>query len=103
MEKCGFTNTRNMVFKEKIAINSTPRFQTDCHNSVRQCFRLLHVEIFGPIIKPVFFLQNLAVGNNYSSSFLLICFIRPQRNIELRIIRITVRANTMFPDDISQG
>ncbi len=33
----------------------------------------------------------------------LVCFTGPWRNIELSIISITVKANPVFPNDISQG
>ncbi len=42
--------------KERLLLNSTPRFLTDDEelteqpSSVRQCSMLLHAEVFGPII-----------------------------------------------------
>ncbi len=46
--------------KERLLSNSTPRFLTDDDDeltgqpsSVRQCSRLLHVEILGPIINRI--------------------------------------------------
>ncbi len=56
--------------EERLLSNSTPRFLTDDkelteqQSSVRQCSRLLHVEVFGPIINTFVFFQNLAVKNN---------------------------------------
>ncbi len=47
--------------KERLLSNSKPRFLTDDEelteqpSSIRQCFRMLHVEVFGPIIKTCFF------------------------------------------------
>ncbi len=61
--------------KERLLLNSTPRFLTDDEefteqpSSVRQCSRLLLVGVLGPILTPLFF-QNLAVRNYSSSSFL---------------------------------
>ncbi len=62
----------------------------------------------GPLIN-----TRIAVRNYSSSTFLYqLCipfvsqfgmFHRPRRNIELSIISITVKANPVFPDDISQG
>ncbi len=55
--------------KENLLSNSTPRFLTndkeltEQSSSVRQCFRLLHVEVFGPIIKTFIFSEFLAIGN----------------------------------------
>ncbi len=43
--------------KERLLSNSTPRVLTDDEelteqlSSIRQCFRLLHAEVFGPIIE----------------------------------------------------
>ncbi len=51
--------------KERLLLNSTPRFLTDDEelteqpSSVRQCSRLLHAEVFGHIT-PLFFL-NLTI------------------------------------------
>ncbi len=62
--------------KERLLSNSTPRFLTDDEelteqpSSVRQCSRLLHEEVLGPIINTSVFFQNLA-GRNYSSSSFL--------------------------------
>ncbi len=53
--------------KKRLLLNSTPRFLTDDEelteqpSSVRQCSRLLHVEVFGHIT-PLFFL-NLTIRN----------------------------------------
>ncbi len=61
--------------KERLLLNSTPRFLTDDEefteqpSSVIQCSRLLLVGVLGPILTPLFF-QNLAVRNYSSSSFL---------------------------------
>ncbi len=95
--------------KERLLLNSTPRFLThdeeltEQPSSVRQCSRLLHVEVLYPVINTPFF-QNLAVRNYKSSSFFIStmhsvnfanwCFIG-SRSIEL--------SDTMSPDDISQG
>ncbi len=56
------------ISKERLLSNNTPRFLTDDKelteqsSSVRQCSRLLHAEVFGPIINTSVF-HNLAVGN----------------------------------------
>ncbi len=61
--------------EERLLSNSTPRCLTDDDeltgqpSSVRQCSRLLHVEVLGPIINTSVFFQNLAVRNYLSSSF----------------------------------
>ncbi len=82
------------------------------HLSVRQCSSLLLLAVLGLIINTSVFVQNLAVINYLSSTFYinyafhkflnLVCFSGPRRNIELSIISITVKANPMLPDDISQ-
>ncbi len=51
MEECGFTSARNMLFKERLLSNSTPRFLTDDEeltehpSSVRPCSRSLDAEV----------------------------------------------------------
>ncbi len=105
--------------KDRLLSNSTPRFLTDDEESTeqpssdRKCSRLLLVWFLGTII-------NTSVFSEFSSKKLLVihffyinyafhkflnldCFTRPQRNIELSIISITVKANPIFPVDISQG
>ncbi len=63
-----------MLAIKRLLSNSTSRFLTEDKelteqpSSVRQCSRLLHVEVFGPIINTsvffvCFFLQNLTVRN----------------------------------------
>ncbi len=97
--------------------NSTPRFLTDDEesteqpSSVTQYSKLLLVGSLCPINNTFF--QNLAVRNYLSSTFYinyafhkffnLVCFTGPGRNTELSIISITVKANPVLPDDISQG
>ncbi len=56
--------------KERLLSNSTPRFLTDDEDleqpsSVRQCSRLLHAKVFGPII-------NTSVFSEFSSKKLLV-------------------------------
>ncbi len=57
--------------KKRLLSNSTPRFLTDDEefteqqSSVRQCSRLLHAEVFGPII-------NTSVFSEFSSKKLLV-------------------------------
>ncbi len=101
--------------KERLLSNSTTRFLTDDEesreqpSSVRQCSRLLRVGVLGPIIN----FQNLAVRNDSSSivfvlstmhsiSFSILCVSPGRENIGLSIISITVKANPVFSDDISQ-
>ncbi len=105
--------------KERLLLNSTPRFLTDDEelteqpSSVRQCSRLLHAEVLCLIINTSVFFQNLAVRNYSSSSFLHWLCIQLAFQIDLfrRAMKKyraeyhqhnTVKANTMFPDDISQ-
>ncbi len=71
MKKCSFTNARNVAVKERLLLNSTPRFLTDDEefteqpSSVRQCSRLLLVGVLGPII-------NTSVFSEFSSKKLLV-------------------------------
>ncbi len=59
------------LLKERLLSNSTPRFLTDDEelteqpSSIRQCSRLLHAEVFGPII-------NSSVFSEFSSKKLLV-------------------------------
>ncbi len=54
--------------KDRLLSNSTPRFLTNGEeltekpSCVRQCSRLLHAEVFGPLIQHLFY-QNLTVRN----------------------------------------
>ncbi len=63
MKKCSFTNARNVAIKERLLLNSTPRFLTDDEefteqpSSVRQCSRLLLVGVLGPIINNLCFFR----------------------------------------------
>ncbi len=55
--------------KERLRSNNKPRFLTDDEfteqpSSVRQCSKLLHVWVLGPIINTSVF-QNLSVRNFY--------------------------------------
>ncbi len=105
--------------KERLLSNSTPRFLTDDEesreqpSSIRPCSRLLIVWFLGPIIntsvfsefssKKLFVIQFF-ISTMHSISFSIWSVsLGPWRNIELSIISITVKANPMFPDDISQG
>ncbi len=71
MKKCSSTNARNVAVKERLLLNSTPRFLTDDEefteqpSSVRQCSRLLLVGVLGPII-------NTSVFSEFNSKKLLI-------------------------------
>ncbi|KAI2653170.1 1-deoxy-D-xylulose-5-phosphate synthase [Labeo rohita] len=70
--------------------SSPTRTYGDIGIRIRHTRRLFHVAFF-------------FISTMHSVQFLkLVCFAGPQRNIELGIISITVKANTMFPDDISQ-
>ncbi len=57
--------------KERLLSNSTPRFLTDDEeltekpSSIRQCSRLLHAEVFGPMI-------NTSVYSEFNSNLLLV-------------------------------
>ncbi len=63
MEKCSFTNARNMFFEGKIAIKKYAIKEQP--SSVRQCSRLLHAKVLGPII-------NTSVFSEFSSKKLLV-------------------------------
>ncbi len=105
--------------KERLLLNSTPRFLTDDEesteqpSSVRQCSRLLLVGVLGLIIntsvfsefssKKLLVIQFFYIDYAFHKFLNLVCFTRPWRNIELSIISITVKANPVFPNDISQG
>ncbi len=61
--------------------------------------RLLQAEVFGPIIKTSkVFLSQLCI-----SFVLQIGMFLWKNYVELSIISIKVKANTMFPDDFSHG
>ncbi len=66
MKKCSLQMLETWLSKERLLLNSTPRFLTDDEefteqpSSVRQCSRLLLVGVLGPIINTSVF-QNLAV------------------------------------------
>ncbi len=71
MEKCSFTNARNLAFEKIFLSNSMPRFLTDDEelteqpSSIRQCSRLLHAKVLGPII-------NTSVFSEFSSKKLTV-------------------------------
>ncbi len=98
------------LLKERLLSNSTPRVLTDDEesteqpSSVRQCSRLLFVGVLGQIINTSVFSEfsskKLLVIQFFHKFLNLVCFTGPQRNIELSIISITVKANPVFPDDI---
>ncbi len=105
--------------KERMLSNSTPMFLTDDKesteqpSSVRQCSKLLLVGVLGPIINTTVFFSEFSskkllfihffISTMHSISFSIRCFSEPQINLELSIISITVKANPVFPDDISHG
>ncbi len=104
---------------ESLLSNSTPMFLTDDEESTEQtssvllCSTLLLVGVFGPIIntsvfsecssKKLFVIQFFYINYAFHKFLNLVCFTGPWRNIELSIISVTVKANSLFPDDISQG
>ncbi len=63
MKKCSFTMLETWLSKERLLLNSTPRFLTDGEeftekpSSVRQCSRLLLVGVLGPIINHLCFFR----------------------------------------------
>ncbi len=75
--------------KERLLLNSTPRFLTDDEefteqpSSVRQCSRFLLVGVLGPII-------NTSVFSEFSSKKLLVI----QFFISVRVRRAAVRINS---------
>ncbi len=102
--------------KERLLSNSSPRFlnddeeSTEQPSSVRQCSRLLLVGVLDLIINTSLFSEfsskkllviHFFILTMHSITFSIWC-VSPS-NIELSIISITVEANPMFPDDISQG
>ncbi len=105
--------------KERLRSNSTPRFLTDDEesseqpSSVRLCCRLLLVWFLGMIInisvfsefssKKLFVIRFFYIDYAFHKFLNLVCFTGPWKNIELSINSITVKANPVFPDDISQG
>ncbi len=96
--------------KERLLTNSTPRFLTDDEepteqpSSVRQCSKLLFVGVFSEFSSKKLLVIQFFYIDYASHEFLnLVCFTGSRINIELSIISIKVKANPVFPDDISQG
>ncbi len=68
--------------------------------------------VLGPIINTYVFSEfsskkllviHFFISTMHSKFLNLVCFTGPRINIELSIISISVKANPVFPDDISQG
>ncbi len=71
MENAVLQMLETWLSKERLLLNSTPRFLTDDEelteqpSSVRQCSRLLHAEVFGPIINIFIFINmDIKITNN---------------------------------------
>ncbi len=86
MKKCSLQMLETWLSKERLLLNSTPRFLTDDEefteqpSSVRQCSRLLLVGVLGPII-------NTSVFSEFSSKKLLVIqfFISTMHSISFSI------------------